>query len=127
MACALGIEQDCKECGLCGNSPTWRCKMAKCKYPNEVCANMTVYHGVAYCDSVPCSLKDELPKRTNYEKIKGLSVEELAEFLVKIIDPSIVRCMIGEGICKREDYPTHDKGCKDCFKEWLESECDVEC
>lgn len=20
------------------------------------------------------------------------------------------------------DYPTHDKGCKDCFKEWLEKE-----
>ena len=28
--------------------------MAKCKYPNEVCANMTMFHGVAYCDTVPC-------------------------------------------------------------------------
>lgn len=126
MACALGIEQDCKECGLCGNSPTWRYKMAKCKYPNEICANMTVYHGVAYCDSVPCSLKDELPKRTNYEKIKGMSVEELAEFLVKVNTAYAEPCMTGETDCKWEDYPTHDKGCKNCFKEWLESECDAE-
>lgn len=126
MACTLGIEQDCKECGLCGNSPTWRCKMAKCKYPNEVCANMTVYHGMAYCGSVPCSLKDELPKRTNYEKIKGMSVDELAEFLLKVNCAYSEPCMTGETDCKWEDYQTHDKGCKDCFKEWLESERNVE-
>lgn len=73
-----------------------------------------------------CSNKDSVKKITNYEKIKGMSIEGLADFLLKIIDPSIVQCMMGEGICKWEDYPTHDKGCKDCFKEWLESECDVE-
>lgn len=68
MVCALGIDQDCSECGLCGNSPTWMCKMEKCKYPNEVCVNMMVYHGVVYCGSVPCSLKDEFPKRTMVRK-----------------------------------------------------------
>lgn len=126
MACTLGIEQNCSECRMCGNSPTWRCKMAKCKYPNEVCANMTVYHGVAYCDSVPCSLKDEPPKRTNYEKIKGMRAEELAKFLVKVNTAYAEPCMTGETDCKWEDYPTNDKGCKDCFEEWLESECDAE-
>ena len=55
--------------------------MAKCKYPNEVCANMTVLNGVAYCDSVPCSLKDELPKQTNADRIRSMTDEELAEFL----------------------------------------------
>ena len=28
--------------------------------------------------------------------------------------------------CKWEDYPTHDKGCKDCFLEWLKSEAECE-
>ena len=69
MVCALGIDQDCSECGLCGNSPTWMCKMEKCKYPNEVCVNMMVYHGVVYCGSVPCSLKDEFPKRTDRKSV----------------------------------------------------------
>ena len=63
---------------------------------------------------------------TNYEKIKGMSVEELAEFLLKINCAYSEPCMTGEKDCKWEDYPTHDKGCKDCFEEWLESECDVE-
>lgn len=63
---------------------------------------------------------------TNFERIKGMSVEELANFLLKIIDQNTAQCIIGEGICKWEDYPTHNKGCKDCFKEWLESECDAE-
>lgn len=55
--------------------------MAKCKYPNEVCKNMTMLNSVPYCDSVPCSLKDELPKQTNADKIRAMSDEELAEFL----------------------------------------------
>lgn len=58
--------------------------MAKCKYPNEVCANMTVLNGNTYCDSVPCSLKDELPKQTNADRIRAMSDEELAEFLVDV-------------------------------------------
>lgn len=115
MACALGIEQDCRECGLCGNSPTWRCKMAKCKYPNEVCANMKVYHGTVYCGSVPCSLKDELPKKTNYEKIKGMGVEELAGFLCKVKS---------DYQWADHEFPSED-ACGD-WEEWLESECDVE-
>ena len=60
--------------------------MAKCKYPNEVCANMTVLNGNTYCDSVPCSLKDELPKQTNADRIRAMSDEELAEWLTKITD-----------------------------------------
>ena len=37
----------------------------KCKYPESVCVNMTKLHGIAYCDSVPCSLRGELPPMTN--------------------------------------------------------------
>ena len=90
MACALGIEQDCNECRMCGNGKGGK-------------------------------------KMTNFERIKGMSVEELAEFLLKVNTAYSEPCMTGEKDCKWEDYQTHDKGCKDCFKEWLESECDAEC
>lgn len=90
--------------------------MAKCKYPNEVGGNMTVYHGVAYCNSVPCSLKDELPKPTNGDMIRSLTDKELAEFLICHID-------------KVDDYTSIEGKAfydEQGIKEWLESECDVE-
>ncbi len=31
-----------------------------CKYPESICANMTVLHGIAYCNSTPCSLRDKI-------------------------------------------------------------------
>lgn len=81
--------------------------MPRCKYLNKACVNMTVLNGVAYCDSVPCSIKDEFPKLTNADRIRSMSVEELAEFLFKVNCAYAEPCMIGG---------------TDCFKEWLESE-----
>lgn len=89
MACALGIEQDCNECRMCGNGKGGK-------------------------------------KMTNADRIRNMTNEELAEFLLKVNSAYSEPYMTGETDCKWEDYPTHDKGCKDCFKEWLESECDVE-
>lgn len=89
MACALGIEQDCNECRMCGNGKGGK-------------------------------------KMTNADRIRNMTNEELAEFLLKVNSAYSETCMTGETDCKWEDYPTHDKGCKDCFKEWLESECDAE-
>ena len=43
MACALGIEQNCSECRMCGNGKGGK-------------------------------------KMTNFERIKGMNVEELTEF-----------------------------------------------
>lgn len=51
---------------------------------------------------------------TNYEKIKGMSVEELAEFLCDKSDCYEHRCYM---------YKECAKGDK---KKWLESECDAE-
>lgn len=34
--------------------------MKKCKYPDEICGLATVVKGVSYCNSVPCSLKDDV-------------------------------------------------------------------
>lgn len=83
--------------------------MAKCKYPNEVCANMTVLNGNTYCDSVPCSLKDELPKQTNADRIRAMSDEELAEWLTKITDDA------------QSDARTK---CNYQWAEWLQSEAE---
>lgn len=58
--------------------------MEKCKYPNEACANMKFFRGNTYCDSVPCVLKEELPKPSNADKIRAMSDEELAELFTKL-------------------------------------------
>ena len=60
--------------------------------------------------------------KTNADKIRRMSDKELSEFLLKVIDSYDSPCMIGEVDCTWEDYPTHDKGCKDCFLEWLQKE-----
>lgn len=65
--------------------------MAKCKYPNEVCANMTVLNGVTYCGSVPCSLKDELPQQTNADRIRSMSDEELAKENVYFVSELVAK------------------------------------
>lgn len=65
-------------------------------------------------------------KFTNGDWIRNMSNAELADFLLKVNTAYAEPCMTGEKDCKWEDYPTHDKGCKDCFKEWLESERDTE-
>lgn len=59
---------------------------------------------------------------TNADRIRSMTDEELAEFLLKVNTAYAEPCMIGEKDCKWEDYPTHDKGCKDCFLDWLQSE-----
>ena len=62
------------------------------------------------------------PKQTNYDRIHAMSVEELAEFLLKVNAAHEEPCMTDGGDCKWKDYLTYDKGCKDCFSEWLKSE-----
>lgn len=61
---------------------------------------------------------------TNYEKIKGMSVEELAEFL-----NNVDVCMSGEDpmlSCLIEDKRTSMGWNSEDIEEWLESECDAE-
>lgn len=59
--------------------------------------------------------------KTNFNRIKKMTIDELAQFLVKV-NSTHAKCRKGKAVCKWEDYPTHDKGCRDCFREWLESE-----
>ncbi len=58
--------------------------------------------------------------RKNFDRIKDMGIEELAEFLLEVNDACYLPCKIIDGKCKY--FPENDKGCKDCFKEWLERE-----
>lgn len=86
MACALGIEQDCNECRMCGKE------------------------------------KDR-KKMTNFELIKEMNVEELAEFIHELNE----HCLAGMGLCDCSGEKYCSDICKSKTKEWLESECDVNC
>lgn len=59
---------------------------------------------------------------TNGDKIRAMTDKELSQFLLKVNTNYAMPCMTGEDNCKWEDYPTHDKGCKDCFMEWLKQD-----
>ncbi len=61
--------------------------------------------------------------RTNYEKIRNMEMEEMAEFLLNVATEH-ADCMTGEISCKWEDYPTHNMGCINCFRDWLEKEAE---
>ena len=61
-------------------------------------------------------------KQTNADRIRKMNDEELAEFLLKVNTANEQPCMLSGGDCKWEDYPTRDKGCKDCFLEYLRKE-----
>lgn len=64
---------------------------------------------------------------SNADKIKKMNTDELAEFLVKISFGAYQSCMVIDEDCKYfPDVSEDDKMCKECFKKWLESECDVE-
>ena len=57
---------------------------------------------------------------TNYERIKNMNVEELAEFLTQCASCEL--CPISE-ICPED---TTYKECPTVFKQWLESEAENE-
>lgn len=64
-------------------------------------------------------------KMTNFERINGMNVEELAEFL-----NNVDICMSGEEpifSCLIEDKRVGMGWNYEDIEEWLESECDAEC
>ena len=76
------------------------------------------------CSTCECGSDFEEVVMTNADKIRSMSDEELAEFLLKVNTAYAEPCMLSGGDCKWEDYPTHDKGCKDCFLEYLRKEAE---
>jgi len=93
----------------------------RCKYPDKACGNMTMLHGVTYCDNIPCSLHDEIPPITNEQKFKSLSTE----FLV-----SVLNHLAYEGFCNNWNILNIDRdcdhNCKECIKQWLKQEASEE-
>ena len=76
------------------------------------------------CNQCVHNATDKFKPITNADRVRSMSDEELAEFLLKVNTAYAEPCMTGESDCKWEDYPTHDKGCKNCFLEWLQSEAE---
>lgn len=94
--------------------------MNNCKCPESICFHMTVLNGKAYCDATPCQLTGELAKRTNADKIRNMTDEELAEFLRYTVWESgdnLFEC--GYYISKRK---CNDEMCEECpnYLEWLQ-------
>lgn len=60
---------------------------------------------------------------TNFERIKGMSVEELADYIHGVSEGTkpCVKCDMDCDFCELSD-----EECKEKIKEWLESECDAE-
>ena len=88
---------------------------ATCKLGKKGCFDDGRCHALGNCENKIV---------TNADRIRAMSDEELVKFLLKVNTAYAEPCMTGEGVCKWEDYPTHDKGCKDCFMEWLQSEAE---
>ena len=62
---------------------------------------------------------------TNYEKIKAMSIDEMAELFDKLNVDCITNfnCPAGE-ICEKLSRAENINSCVKPFKQWLESECE---
>ena len=86
---------------------------------------MQVGYDVANCQCEGCSYRTA--PTTNYDRIRNMSVEELAEFICGIYDyeydsPVYNEVESGKHICG-DFIPDFDE---DKIKQWLESEVDTE-
>lgn len=81
--------------------------------------NCPMQHGydVENCKLTDCKYKT-LPI-TNYDRIRNMSIEEMANFLMRVNNAYDMECMYGLSECK---YPNIDNNCSLCFKDYLESE-----
>ena len=107
----------------------WRSSMAKCKNCRNLKYKDDGRERYAWCPLIGDNPSLEFDrycggykKMTNADRIRSMDDAKLAEFLLKVNTAYAEPCMTGESDCVWEDYPTHDKGCKDCFLEWLKSE-----
>lgn len=83
---------------------------------------MTFSNGTVWCGSVPCSLKDELPPRTNADRIRTMSNRELADYLFGVSNHE-KPCTVCEAYCDK--CQESDEYCKSKFREWLEREEEI--
>ena len=83
--------------------------------------NFNIYEdGELYCVSIVCDISKS--KKTNADKIRAMSDEELAEFLTHINPINCQDCVFSHGWrCQpdRDDYSDFEK-CKEGRKRWLQ-------
>lgn len=86
-----------------------------CKYPESVCPHMTMFKGKKYCDATPCQLTGELQKRTNADRIRCMSDEELVGFLMNF--DTCTHC--DNSSADECTYETCEEIGSKCLLEWL--------
>ncbi|MBQ4153882.1 MAG: hypothetical protein IJE01_01615 [Clostridia bacterium] len=86
-----------------------------------VCCGQVIPEGSQYC--VICGYKAK-HKKTNYDRIRNMSVEEMAEFIKTAVEDCEKYCdFTKNGKCN--SFGIEDK-CALGIKQWLESEVDTE-
>lgn len=86
-----------------------------------VCCGQVIPEGRQVC--VICGYKAE-KKKTNYDRIKNMSIDEMAEFIDKSLDECKKRCKFGiDGKCDGFGFSSK---CVTGIKKYLESEVDTE-
>jgi len=77
-----------------------------------------------YCDDSPetCGAFPGPPPPTNADRIRGMSDEELAEWLTHL--PKICTCHDHCELCIAQKEC--DKGCEGCIKDWLRQPAETE-
>ena len=81
---------------------------------------MQVGYDVANCNAKDCPFRTE--PITNHDRIRNMSVEELAELIGDICKGLEVCCCPAEDFCQKNYTKLICKGCKDLIFKWLESE-----
>jgi hypothetical protein len=66
---------------------------------------------------------EEFSPTNHFCRIKHMSLDEMAEFLMNVNNAYAMDCMCGMSECK---HPDIDDNCAICFKEYLESEVQEE-
>ena len=67
---------------------------------------------------------DEPKKETNYDRIKAMSIEQMAEVMYSAADKiCFENCMkeTGNEFCCKHDEDSRPEQCINCMKRWLES------
>ncbi len=68
---------------------------------------------------------DEPKRETNYDQVKAMSVEQMADFMYDAVDKiCFERCSkeTGNEFCCKHGEDVRPESCINCIKHWLESE-----
>lgn len=71
-------------------------------------------------------MKNDTELKTNADRIRNMTNDELAEFLCKVNDAAFANCKLIDRMCKYFSEDTEDKNiCNRCFNEWVNSKIET--